>query len=98
MNQPPALILFRGEWAHYENLVYQAFIDSFVKPDTRFQGWRVSAQYRPETRGKGFSFWHTISEAPDKKNRNEDDRIPDLRRCERIRWIRWVIDLSLIHI
>lgn len=92
MNKPPELMPFPGEWGHYENLIYQAFIDSFVKPNIYFQGYRVSAQHRPETRGKGFSFWHTISEAPDRKNRNEEERTPDLRRCERIRWIRWVID------
>lgn len=87
----PALEIFTGDWPPYEARVYQAFLETFVKADIRFQGWRVSAQYRPETRGMHFSFWHTISEAPDKQNRNEDDRIPNLRRCERIRWIGWVI-------
>ena len=89
---PPDLLLFEGDWASYEDKVYEAFLESFVRADVRFRGWRVKAQYRPETRGKGFSFWHTISEAPDPKNRNEDDRIPNLRRCERIRWVRWAIE------
>lgn len=92
MNQPPELLPFSGDWTTYENLIYEAFLNSFVRVGVEFQGWKVSAQFRPETRGKGFSFWHTISEAPDPKNRNEDDRIPNLRRCERIKWIRWVIE------
>jgi hypothetical protein len=47
------------------------------------RGGMDASQYKD----KGFSFWHVISEAPDRQNRNEGDRIPDLRRCERIRWI-----------
>lgn len=31
--------------------------------------------------------WHLISEG-----RVEDDRLPDLRRCERLTWIRWMIE------
>ena len=29
--------------------------------------------------------------------RVEDDRLPDLRRCERIRWVRWVIENAVEH-
>ncbi len=92
MSQPPELLPFSGEWPAYEEIIYEAFLESFVRPNVEFRGWKVSAQFRPETRGKGFSFWHTISEAPDPNNRNEDERIPNFRRCERIRWIRWVIE------
>lgn len=92
MSQPPELLSFAGDWSRYEDEIYEAFLESFVRADIQFRGWRVSAQFRPETRGKGFSFWHTISEALDRNNRNEDDRIPDLRRCERILWISWVIE------
>ena len=92
MNQAPELLLFNGDWPTYENKIYEAFLDTIVRTEILFQGLRVNAQYRPETRGKGFSFWHTISEAVDRRNRNEEDRIPDFRRCERIHWIRWVIE------
>jgi hypothetical protein len=91
MSEPPDLLLFQGDWPSYEDEVYEAFLCSFAHADVRFRGWRVTAQRRPETHGKGYSFWHTISEALDKNNRNEEDRIPDIRRCERICWISWVI-------
>lgn len=45
----------------------------------------------PESKRKGYGFWHLISEAPDQGNRDEDERIPDLRRCERVRWVAWCI-------
>ena len=91
MTEPPELLPFQGDWRTYEDEIYQAFVQSFVEAELRFRGWPVRAQYRPATRAKGFSFWHVISEAPHRENRNEDDRIPDLRRCERILWIPWLI-------
>jgi hypothetical protein len=91
MTEPPELLPFNGDWSSYEDRLYEAFLDSFVRRTVQFRGWRVTAKYRPATRGKGYSFWHTISEAPDRDNRNENDRIPDIRRCERVCWIAWVI-------
>lgn len=44
------------------------------------------AQY-PEVDGKEATFWHLISEGV-----KEGDRLPDLRRCERIRWPRPIIE------
>lgn len=92
MIDPPELLPFDGNWSAYEDQVYEVFMDTFVRGNVRFLGRPVKSQFRPETRGKGHSFWHVISEAPDPRNRNEEDRIPDLRRCERIRWIAWVIE------
>lgn len=92
MSAPPDLFLFTGDWASYEDALYEIYLSSVVRSGLRFQGHPVKAQYRPETRDKGFSFWHLISEAPDNKNRDEDDRIPDLDRCARIRWVAWCIE------
>jgi hypothetical protein len=39
--------------------------------------------------GKEVTFWHIISEG-----KTEDNRLPDLRRCERIRWPRPIIEHS----
>lgn len=92
MSEPPALLPFEGDWPSYEEDVYEAFLETFVRPNIEFRGYRVTAPYRPETRGKHFSFWHIISEAQHPQNQNEDERIPDIRRCERIRWIAWAIE------
>lgn len=39
------------------------------------------------TQGKEATFWHMVSEGKD-----EADRFPDIRRCERIRWPRPIIE------
>jgi hypothetical protein len=91
LSQPPELMPFNGDWNSYEEAIYSVFLHSVVHGGLTFHGSPIKAQFRPATRDKGFSFWHLISEAPDRANRNEDDRIPDLDRCARIRWISWCI-------
>lgn len=83
----PPLEIFSGDWQSYENELYEIFLDTVVRAGIAFQGLPVKSQFRPETQGKGFSFWHLISEGE-----NEDERTPDFRRCERIRWISWLIN------
>jgi hypothetical protein len=50
------------------------------------------ARRHPEAAGRWASFWYLVQEGP-----VEDDRLPDLRRCERIRWVRWVIENAGTH-
>jgi hypothetical protein len=87
---PPELMLFKGDWPPYEGMIYEAFLETIVNGSPSFKGWPVKAQFRPETNGKGFSFWHVISESSS-GDKSEDERTPDFRRCERIRWIEWAI-------
>lgn len=96
MSAPPELLRFLGDWPAYEDAVYATFMETFVNARIRFRGQPVKAQFRPDSHGKGFSFWHVISEAPNRGNRNEVDRIPDIHRCERIRWIAWSIHQAAV--
>ena len=82
----PNLETFCGDWQLYESRIYQIYLDTVVNGRLTHNGLRVASQFRPETKGKGFGFWHLISEGD-----TEEDRIPDIRRCERIRWVAWVI-------
>ncbi|GBH26075.1 hypothetical protein BvRS1_31240 [Burkholderia vietnamiensis] len=83
---PPDLISFGGDWASYEELVYARYHADIVEGRPYLWGKRVAARFNPQTKGKGFSFWHVVSEGP-----VEDERTPDLHRCARIGWIAWVI-------
>jgi hypothetical protein len=58
---------------------------------TQFRGTRVGCRPRSEAAGRCASFWHLTQQAV------EEDRTPDLRRCERIRWVRWVIENAPTH-
>ncbi len=86
---PPLMELsaYNGNWANYLDAVYDRFRADMLSSKLLFRGSRVSVRRIPETKGKGYGFWHCISEGED-----EDDRIPDLERCKRIGWIRAVIE------
>ena len=83
---PPLELMF-NPWQQYEDHLYGIFLDTVVNSGLTFQGLPVKSQYRPETKDKGFSFWHLISEGDD-----EVERQPCPRRCERIRWFAWIIE------
>jgi hypothetical protein len=86
----PNLICFRdynGDWNAYLDALYEVYETQLARAPLRFRGVRVSCQRLPETHGKAYRFWHLISNGP-----IEEDREPDLRRCERLTWIAWVIE------
>lgn len=82
----PALFPFHGDWSRYVEDLYAIYQDELVHGGLEFRDFPVKTQYRPPSLGKGYGFWHVISDGPE-----EEGRIPDLRRCERIRWIAWMI-------
>ena len=88
----PPLVPFRdygGEWGLYLEVIYGFFKADFVNSAPAFEGRRVGLKKHPLAQGKEATFWHFISEGAD-----EARRLPDLRRCERVRWPRPVIDNS----
>ena len=95
MNLPTLLLLEQhsGDWGACLNAVYSEFMTTCVKGGLTFAGLPVRCAWNPPTDDKHFSFWHIISELPRDKD-GEEERIPDIRRCERIRWIAYVIGAS----
>lgn len=84
--QLPPLVEFGGDWQSYEDELYSIYMDEIVNGGLTFQSLPISCQYRPPYKDKHFGFWHVITEGP-----KEGSRTPDPRRCERIRWIPWMI-------
>ncbi len=81
------LEFFGGNWARYEEALYQFFLDDFVRDTMYYHGIRVATKRHPEFKGKSATFWHITSEGV-----VESERTPDLRRCERIRWPKPLIE------
>jgi len=86
----PSLVYFNdygGDWNRYLDALYAFFRQDFIDSKPVFQGRRLGLKQHPLSHGKEATFWHMISEGS-----NEEDRLPDFRRCERIRWPKPVIE------
>ena len=78
---------YDGNWDKYINAVFAVFYRDFIETQPKFRGKWVRCRKAPVVDGKEAGFWHCVSEGPD-----EDRRTPDLRRCERIAWVRKIIE------
>lgn len=89
----PLLLLedFGGDWRAYVDAVYQEFVRGFIASAPTILGLPVRYRWRDQGReppeGKAATFWHIITEGG-----QDPDRLPDLRRCERIGWLRIMLD------
>lgn len=86
----PELILYENfdSWKNYEDYIYAIFYNDFIKTWPYFEEKRVRIRYYPKEYGKEEGFYHVTCQDY-LKNR---DRVPDLRRCERIKWVRSFIE------
>ena len=88
----PELVLFEdydGDWNRYIEAIYACFKADFLDKPVQYRGTRLGLKRHPEVQGKAATFWHIVSEG-----QVETQRLPDLRRCERIRWPRPIIENS----
>jgi hypothetical protein len=88
----PPLVLFsdyEGNWRKYVDALYAFFKGDFVDHQPKFRDQKVVLKRYPMSQGKEATFWHLVSEGE-----VEADRLPDMRRCERIRWPRPIIEHS----
>jgi len=86
----PELMLFddyQGDWTGYIDEVYACFERDFVLDRPMYRGARLGVKRHPLIDGREATFWHIVSEGT-----VEAERIPDMRRCERVRWPRAIIE------
>ena len=86
---PPLLYLneFGGNWDAYLDAIYAYFKQDFIDNNPIFMGRRLGLKRYPLSYGKEATFWHMVQSGV-----TEEDRTPDLRRCERIRWPKPIIE------
>ena len=86
----PDLILFNefsGDFQAYLNAVYAIFHRDFIETKPVFENTVVSVRRYPEVDGMHKTFYHITHEGEDEENRQ-----PDMRRMERIRFPRFVVE------
>ncbi|HLP91155.1 MAG TPA: hypothetical protein VK184_21570 [Nostocaceae cyanobacterium] len=89
-NWLPPLVLFQdygGNWEVYLEALYNFFKVDFIDSQPTFKGTKLSLKRHPLYSEKEATFWHVTS-----TGEKEEERIPDFRRCERIRWLRPIIE------
>lgn len=72
-----------GDWQKYLANLYNIFCADFLESRPVFRGTPLALKRHPVIAGKEATFWHIISEGA-----VEEERVPSMRRCERIRWPR----------
>jgi hypothetical protein len=78
---------YRGDWTLFCNATYAIFRRDFIQSRPRFRGLLVSCRRDPIEDGKEAGYWHCTSEGVD-----EQSRTPAIRRCERIAWVRAILE------
>lgn len=86
---PPLILMeeYQNNWDIYLEAIYYFFCEDFIHSKPKFEEKRFALKRYPVVKGKEATFWHLISEG-----KEEDERLPDIRRCERIRWPRPMIE------
>lgn len=88
----PSLIEFdeySGNWQQYIDAVYGVFNADFIVRRAYYDGKKILLIGKDAelAHGKERRFWHCVAEG-----KIEEERTPDLRRCERIPWMRPVLE------
>jgi hypothetical protein len=77
-----------GNWDVWIAAVYAKFKEDMLSPPpVEFRDCRVGCRRDPICLGKEAGFWHCTS-----SGKTEEDRTPDPRRCERVGWLRAVLE------
>ena len=84
----PALLVQSdfNSWNEYFEIVYQAFSDDFIKSPAIFRGKKLGLKKYPLIDGKEYTYYHFTHEGE-----IEINRLPDMKRIERIKWPKPII-------
>jgi hypothetical protein len=78
---------FKGDWDKFLETVYSIFERDFKKTRPKYDGRPITYDSKIEN-GKEAAFWHVTSSV----DLVTGDRVPDIKRCERIPWPRPIIE------
>ena len=81
------------EWNSYLNKLYvEVFKPQFLETVPVFKGWRVLSRREPMDGEWEHGFTHMTHVDLQHNSADPNDRIPDLRRSERLNWVKRIIE------
>ncbi|MED5101052.1 hypothetical protein NST77_23295 [Niallia sp. FSL W8-0177] len=81
-----------GVWDVYESYLYEIFVHDFIESQPYLFGKPVRFRKHPVVIDKEQAFFHITSVSTSKNVADPNDRIPDFRRCERIHWVKIILE------
>ena len=82
---------YENNWEKYNKKLYEVFIKDFIATNLYFKRKKVQIRINPKQDNYEHAFIHLTCTST-KMSDDPNDRIPDLRRCERIEWNRKIIE------
>lgn len=79
---------YDNDWKRYEAALYDIFKCDFIDSHPSFEGKQVNIRKHPMEYDKEEAFFHVTCQDYLK----DGERVPDFRRCERIRWVKAFIE------
>lgn len=79
-------------WENYLDFLYKSFQHDFILNKVSYNNSRVYANNAKGLDGREKGFWHLIT-----KEAENNNRYPDPSRCERLSWIKYIIEECSIH-
>ena len=76
----------------YEDKLYELFVETFINNHPTFNNKPVHVKKYPLDGNREHAFTHLTCKTESDNPKNVNDRLPDLRRAERITWIKSVIE------
>lgn len=77
-------------YSAYEDALYELFCSVYESGSICFRQVEVKMKHYPPDYDERSGFYHLICENYDEKD--ESSRLPNLRRCERIKWPKYIIE------
>lgn len=78
---------YGGNYHRYIDAVYEIFEEDFISHKATFGSHRLNLKFNPRFQERAYTFYHMTH-----KGEKEDEREPDLRRCECMPWARPTIE------
>ena len=85
---------YNNDWHKYDDYLYSIFSKHFLENHPYFMGKEVYPRQHPMYNGKFESYYHITCG----HYKDVEERAPDFRRCERIKWPKALIENLCVNV